>query len=103
MIFLMRRPARGRETFIALRAARQGYRIASDIANPHLDLPEYQPTVRSPEEVLQESRYVEYESQLPLMPKIVYVDGLSRGNLWALIFGLLIPLVFVAILVNLLR
>lgn len=42
----MRRPLR-RETFIALRARRQAHQIASEIANPHLKIPEFQQEVRS--------------------------------------------------------
>ena len=38
-----------RETFIALRARKEGYLIASEILNPHLNLP--QPAPRDPAEV----------------------------------------------------
>jgi hypothetical protein len=37
----MRRLLR-RETFIALRARRQAHQIASEIVNPHLEIPEFQ-------------------------------------------------------------
>ena len=40
-----------RETFIALRATRQAHRVASDVLNPHLDVPEFQRDARNADEI----------------------------------------------------
>lgn len=45
--------ARKRETFIALRARKQGYQIASEVINPPLKI--NPPTIRDPDDVYREA------------------------------------------------
>jgi hypothetical protein len=59
-MILVMRPPRRRETFIALRATRTACRMARDVFNPHMDVPEFQREIVPREELTRRHSPVPY-------------------------------------------
>src|SRR5689334_3108681 len=91
-----------RETFIALRARREGHRIASEVLNPPLQVPPVPVPVAPlpPDEVMYEPVEVIYA---PLYEVVQVPYAPRKQDVIAIILGLLIPVIFMAILILLTR
>ena len=92
------KPAVKRETFIALRARREGHRIAEEINHPQLQIPEVEQPPRPVEDLNHDPALLEY---MTYEPRLI---GTSRNaDVAACVFGILIALGFMAVLYGIYR